>query len=145
MYRSLLLLALLCGIATCTDFEDCGSTAAGVSFTVASCQSPPCKVKSGTKFPISMSFTPDHDIADVTAEVDAIFGKAVIPWPGFDTNGCKYMAGEKCPLKAGENATWTYGVYVNPIYPKGFPINAEFMLKDGENKQACCKIPVIIE
>merc|ERR1711962_916704 len=137
MNRTLLLVALLCGIASCTQFSDCGSTAGNVQFKVASCDIPPCEVKSGSKFPIAITMTPSKDISQVTAGVYAIFGSTAVPWPGFDTNGCKYMTGEQCPLKAGEEATWTYEVEVQPYYPKNIIINAEFELLDGKEMQAC--------
>merc|ERR1711962_646925 len=67
MNRTLLLVALLCGIASCTQFSDCGSTAGNVQFKVASCDIPPCEVKSGSKFPIAITMTPSKDISQVTA------------------------------------------------------------------------------
>merc|ERR1712002_472611 len=143
MSRLVLCLALLCGLVSATQFQDCGSVAKDPSFSVASCDTPPCSVKAGSKFPIMMSFTPDHDISDLTAEVDAVIGGAVIHWPGFDTAACKYMQGEQCPLKAGQKATWQYEVYVEPAYPK-MTVQALFMLKDGDAKQICASIPVII-
>jgi len=143
MNRSLLLLALACGLASATQFDDCGSTASGVTFSVAGCETPPCTVHVGAKIPINITFVPDHDISDVTAKVDAIIAGIPIPWPGFDTDGCKYLVGEQCPVKAGSTVTWGYPVYVDPSYPQ-IKVDAEFMVLDGDKKQACCRIPVIV-
>ena len=60
----------------------------------------------------------DHDIADLVADVAAIFGGVPIPWPGMDTKACDKMDGEQCPLKKGQVAKWAYPVFVDPLYPK---------------------------
>jgi len=144
MNRSLLLIALVCGLSCATNFDDCGSTASDVSFYVASCDSPPCIVKLGESFPIWISFTPSEEVDEVTAQTYAIINGIPAPWPGFDHDGCNYMTGEQCPLQAGVNATWNYPVYVDPSYPT-ITVDAQFMLKNGQEKLACCRIPVTIE
>jgi len=144
MSRIALVLALLCGAAYATQFKDCGSQGANPSFSVASCDTPPCTVKSGSKFPISMTFTPDHDIADLTAGVYAEIGGLDIPWPNFNNKACEKMVGEQCPLKKGVPATWTYEVFVDPLYPK-MTVMAKFELKDNTGLQTCMEIPVVIE
>merc|ERR1739838_457888 len=108
------------------------------------CDTPPCTVKSGSKFPISMTFTPDHDIADLTAGVYAEIGGLDIPWPNFNNKACEKMVGEQCPLKKGVPATWTYEVFVDPLYPK-MTVMAKFELKDNTGLQTCMEIPVVIE
>merc|ERR1739838_581684 len=52
--------------------------------------------------------------------------------------------GEQCPLKKGVPATWTYEVFVDPLYPK-MTVMAKFELKDNTGLQTCMEIPVVIE
>merc|ERR1712168_213865 len=148
MNSSVFLVALLCGMAACTQFSDCGSAASDVTFTVAGCNTPPCTVKLGSRFPVSISFTPDESFPQLTANVYAIIGGYNAPWPRFDSNGCKYMVGEQCPLKQSEKATWTYEVYADPKMIRPFVnqiIDTQWQLNDGNKNQVCAGIPVYIQ
>merc|ERR1712168_668730 len=102
MFRSALVFSLLLGAALATPYQDCGSKGASVAFDADNCITPPCILKSGSKFPITINVTLSADVADLEADVFAVFGTTDVSWPGFDHQACNFL-NTKCPPQVGQH------------------------------------------
>lgn len=69
-----------------------------------------------------------------------------IPIP--QDNGCETLTSGKCPLKAGDNATYAFSMLISNDYDiyAGIYAEVEFALLDSNNETAiCARVPITIK
>ncbi|XP_066292081.1 NPC intracellular cholesterol transporter 2-like [Branchiostoma lanceolatum] len=131
-------------------YEDCGPKGklATINYVdIKPCKEEPCQLVKGQDVSLTIDFTANKRITEVTAAVyGVIAGTSIpIPHPLPNPNGCKDPdSGLACPLAAGGSYQYTSTLKVLPIYQLiSLPVKWE--LKDqNEDVITCVQVPVEI-
>merc|ERR1712002_124668 len=102
------------------------------------CDKFPCPLIRGQTSTLTIKFTATQDEADLQ---DVCHGKIVfwLPFPLPFNDQCKRSG--ICPLKAGNEYTYSYSIPVKKVYPQiKVPVKWELQRKDG-SKALCIEFP----
>ncbi|XP_048747384.1 NPC intracellular cholesterol transporter 2-like [Ostrea edulis] len=116
-------------------FKDCGSVSGKVlSLNVSGCTVEPCIFYSETNETLNATYISSVNASAPTTFVTGIIGGVPIPFPA-EKNTCVNQT--KCPIKAGQQSTFTITVDVLKSYPHiSLLVKAE--VRDDNGKDIMC-------
>ncbi|XP_014291239.1 NPC intracellular cholesterol transporter 2 homolog a [Halyomorpha halys] len=139
-YRVILCTAVLVPFGTCFKFIDCGSKFGQFTdIAVTDCDPPNtayCKLNRGTNATLTVKFTPNEDITEVTAVVHGILGGVPIPFNLPNPNCCK-ESGLQCPLEKNQQYTYVATLPVLGSYPR-VKVTVKWELQTNDKKDIIC-------
>ncbi|KAL3310224.1 hypothetical protein Ciccas_011214 [Cichlidogyrus casuarinus] len=123
MFAKLVLVAsVVCWLCLCADasvFKDCGSKLSKVSSVVVNpCPSEPCPLIVNHNSTVSITFTPSQDIVGGSARVHGVIAHVSVPFSLPDTTLCPHITPSGCPLKSGQQQTYTFTIPISSTYPR---------------------------
>ncbi|XP_050691091.1 mite group 2 allergen Lep d 2-like [Eriocheir sinensis] len=139
--RGLVLLFLCWAVADATLYQDCGSVASDVEFTVEGCEVPPCLLPRGDVVEVNFKFTASRDTSTLTIGAWATIGGIQFPWEGIDTDGCHFTT---CPITGGSVVDWTMPVEILTEYPAISVVVTFKLTDDAGDPQTCAMLPATI-
>ncbi|CAG5121903.1 unnamed protein product [Candidula unifasciata] len=129
------------GLANKIPVADCGSSFATIhSIDVEPCPKTPCEFKRNSFISLTITFTPNITIDNVTAEAAGSFFNTFINYNLDDTDACHAM---KCPSKPGELVTYRTKIPVYPTWPE-ITLVVRWRLRIGSTYILCFTLPVTI-
>ena len=147
--RSFFGVALLCVLiynGSATPFTDCGSQTGKVaSVEVSNCPDGQdvCTLKKGSQPEITIKFTSNAESKGLKAVVHGVIASVPIPFPIPQSDACK--SGVSCPIKSGENYTYSNKFSVRRSYPP-VSVSVRYELQDDNSSDVVCvEIPCKIE
>lgn len=147
--RGFFAITLFCAFVvygSATPFTDCGSQTGKVSSVeVSNCPDGQdvCILKKGTQPAITIKFSSEADSKELKAVVHGVVMDVPIPFPIPQSNACK--SGVSCPVKKGENHTYSNKFSVRNSYP-AVSVRVRYELKgDSNSDMVCVEIPCKIE
>lgn len=120
-----------------TPYKICDSKlGVATNVTVSGCDSSPCILKKGSSIKITVDFVSHADVEEVKDAVSGIIGKIPVPFPTPHPNACT-TKGISCPLKKGQNYTYTSSTPVSASYPD-LRLIVRWAIKDKNGDYVFC-------
>merc|ERR1712212_788301 len=144
--RGFLIALCLVSATSATIFQDCGSLAQNVVFTLTDCEAPPCVLQRGTTYDVNFKFTASGATSELKVAATANIGGINLPWPGINTDACLWLVGtgNECPIEAGEDVDWTMQAPVLNEYPKISSVAMFKLVDEAGGFQTCAAVPFTI-
>ncbi|XP_067011753.1 NPC intracellular cholesterol transporter 2 homolog a [Anabrus simplex] len=115
--------------------EDCGSRHGSFSNVTLSCPgTEECILKRNTNVSLNIQFTPAENSKKVTAVVHGVIQGISVFFPIPNPDACSSV---KCPLKKGENYSYSASFFVKKSYPK-VKVGVKWELQDDNQEDIIC-------
>ncbi|XP_028043409.1 uncharacterized protein LOC114252918 [Bombyx mandarina] len=114
------------------------------------CSEPPCSLPQLQDCVIDIVFQAPRVLRNMKTLVTAYMNLGVINLPipydlGEHAITCNFLTNTYCPLLAGEVATYTLRMFIEPFFPQGTAVTVEFRVVDERNVPVLClRVPITI-